>query len=154
VTENEAALFRSNSTLTRMMSAFARIHGYTYLRSLIQPLVHNMADLPPGQGYELDPSKVGHQAVKQNQRNVEFITTSFLEILYASISTLPSLVLCDFSHASMLMTAQNVPRNLCIYVQVCVGFFSLVSYSLLVVPSSQYFPDAKFAALGAFIFLR
>jgi len=35
-------LFRSNSTCTRFLSAFAKVHGYAYLRSLIIPLIKSM----------------------------------------------------------------------------------------------------------------
>ena len=88
--ENDVSLFRSNSTCTRFLSAFARIYGYNYLRNLIIPLVKTMTALPPGHSYDLDPTKaVIHDAV-QNQKNLEFVASSFLEIISASIPTLPS----------------------------------------------------------------
>lgn len=90
IIENEAELFRGNSSCTRLLSAFARIHGYTYLRSLLIPLIKTMTTLPPGRGYELDPSKAGDQDVKQNQKNVELVASSFLEIISASVPALPS----------------------------------------------------------------
>ena len=88
--ENEAGLFRSNSTCTRFLSAFARIHGYNYLRTLISPLIKCMESLPSGQGYELDPTKAGEQNVIQNRKNIEFVAQSFLEIIGSSTSALPS----------------------------------------------------------------
>ncbi|KAJ3936091.1 MAG: hypothetical protein NXY57DRAFT_886591 [Lentinula lateritia] len=121
-TENEAGLFRSNSTCTRFLSAFARIHGYNYLRTLISPLIKCMESLPPGQGYELDPSKAGQQNVAQNRRNVEFVAQSFLEIIGSSTSALPSMF-----------------REICVHIAATVY---------------ERWPDAKFAALGAFVFLR
>ncbi|KAA1466679.1 hypothetical protein DENSPDRAFT_831556 [Dentipellis sp. KUC8613] len=121
-TENEAELFRGNSTCTRLLSAFGRIHGYTYLRSLIIPLIKNMTDLPPGCGFELDPAKAGDQDVKQNQKNVEVVASSFLDIITSSIPILPSMF-----------------RELCAHIGKAVN---------------QVWPEAKFAALGAFIFLR
>ncbi|KAJ7265356.1 hypothetical protein B0H12DRAFT_1201035 [Mycena haematopus] len=110
-TENEAALFRSNSTCTRFLSAFAKVHGYGYLRSLISPLIKSMASLPPGQSYELDPDKpdVGEAKAAQNLENVKFVAASFLEIITSSIPVLPP---------------------------------------------SRVWPEAKFSAMGAFIFLR
>lgn len=87
--ENEAHLFRSNSTCTRLLSAFARIHGYNYLRDLIQPLVKTMVSLPAGHGYEVDPNKAGNQDVVQNQKNVELVAHSFLEIIASSLPALP-----------------------------------------------------------------
>ncbi|KAF8635007.1 hypothetical protein AX15_000591 [Amanita polypyramis BW_CC] len=90
-TDNDANLFRGNSTCTRFLSAFARIHGYSYLRSLIQPLVKSMLSMPPGCSYELDPSKAGDQDLEQNRKNVEFIASSFLAIISASVPTLPAM---------------------------------------------------------------
>ncbi|KAF9266130.1 hypothetical protein L218DRAFT_1016740 [Marasmius fiardii PR-910] len=121
-TENEAALFRGNSTCTRFLSAFARIHGYNYLRSLVGPLVKSMESLPPGQGYELDPSKAGEQDVVQNRKNIEYVAQSFLEIIGSSTSKIPSMF-----------------REICVHIGKTVY---------------QRWPEAKFAALGAFVFLR
>jgi len=71
------------------MSAFAKIHGYQYLRTLIQPLIKTMADKPPGHGYDLDPSKVGGTETEINKRNVEIIASSFLEIISSSVTVIP-----------------------------------------------------------------
>jgi hypothetical protein len=92
MSESESSLFRGNSTFTRFLSAFAKVHGYNYLRGLIVPLVKSMTDLPPGQGYELDSNKAGDQDVEQNRENVQFVASSFLEIISASVPALPSLV--------------------------------------------------------------
>ncbi|KAJ7649875.1 hypothetical protein FB45DRAFT_1075653 [Roridomyces roridus] len=45
---SETSLFRSNSTCTRFLSAFAKVHGYAYLRSLIIPLIrrHGVRNTP------------------------------------------------------------------------------------------------------------
>lgn len=86
--ENEASLFRRNSTCTRLLSAFAKIHGYNYLRGLVTPLIHCMEETPPG--YELDPEKAQGQDVKENQAHVEFVAQKFLDLLEASIRVIPS----------------------------------------------------------------
>jgi hypothetical protein len=86
---SDADLFRSNSTCTRFLSAFARIHGYNYLRSLILPLIKTMASMPPGHAYDLDPAKTPKHKLEQNQRDVEFIASSFLEIIGSSVPALP-----------------------------------------------------------------
>ncbi|KAF8207849.1 hypothetical protein K438DRAFT_2013261 [Mycena galopus ATCC 62051] len=123
-TENEAALFRSNSTCTRFLSAFAKVHGYAYLRSLIIPLIKSMATLPPGQSYELDPDKpdVGEAKAAQNLENVKFVAASFLEIITSSIPALPPMFREISAHISRVV--------------------------------SRVWPEAKFSAMGAFIFLR
>ncbi|KAF7302288.1 Ras-GAP domain-containing protein [Mycena indigotica] len=123
-TENESQLFRSNTTCTRFLSAFAKVHGYTYLRSLIIPLIKAMAAVPPGHGYELDPDKpdVGEAKAAQNLENVKVIASTFLEIISMSLPTLPAMFREICTHISKVV--QNV------------------------------WPDCKFSAMGAFIFLR
>ncbi|KAF8270977.1 hypothetical protein EI94DRAFT_1797570 [Lactarius quietus] len=91
-TENEAELFRGNSTCTRLLSHFARTHGYNYLRSLIIPLMKTMGSLPPGCGYVLDPTKItDDQELRQNLKNVEVVASSFLAIVSSSLPVLPSM---------------------------------------------------------------
>ncbi|KAI6152285.1 hypothetical protein BKA82DRAFT_4387651 [Pisolithus tinctorius] len=121
-TESDAALFRSNSTCTRFLSAFARIHGYNYLRSLISPLINAMTAMPPGHAYDLDPVRVSPDKLEQNKKDVEFIASSFLDIISASVPALPPMF-----------------REVCAHLARSVY---------------QVWPESKFAALGAFIFLR
>jgi hypothetical protein len=49
-----------------------------------------MASMPPGHGYDLDPAKAVNQDVAANQKNVEIVASSFLEIVSSSIPALPS----------------------------------------------------------------
>ncbi|KAL0949203.1 hypothetical protein HGRIS_009281 [Hohenbuehelia grisea] len=122
-TENDAGLFRGNTTFTRFMSQFAKIHGYNYLRSLVHPLIKSMAGMPPGHSYDLDPNRVTRpEELEQNKKNVEFIAAMFLEIVTSSIPTLPSMF-----------------REVCSHIAQAV---------------SNVWPDSKFPALGAFMFLR
>ncbi|KAI0677196.1 hypothetical protein C8Q78DRAFT_1180405 [Trametes maxima] len=121
-TDSDTALFRSNSTCTRFLSAFARVYGYNYLRSLIVPLVKLVTTMPSGCGYELDPSRVSKEELRQNKETVELITAKFLEIISSSIPALPSII-----------------REICAHIAKSVN---------------EVWPEAKFAALGAFIFLR
>lgn len=122
-TENEAELFRGNSTCTRLLSHFARTHGYNYLRSLITPLMKTMGSLPPGCGYVLDPTKVpDEQELRQNLKNVEVVASSFLTIVSSSLPALPSM-----------------------FHELCAHIYKAVQ---------KIWPNARFAALGAFVFLR
>ncbi|CCM02314.1 uncharacterized protein FIBRA_04405 [Fibroporia radiculosa] len=121
-TENDTALFRGNSTCTRFLSAFANIYGYNYLRSLVIPLIKTMTSMPAGHGYDLDPAKVGEQAARRNQANIQLITSSFLEIILSSVPVVPPML-----------------REICAHIAKVVN---------------QVWPEAKFAAVGAFMFLR
>lgn len=90
LTENETQLFRMNTTCTRLLSHFARIHGYNYLRELIEPLMKIMGSLPPGCGYILDPTLVTEEELRQNLETVQTVATRFLEIVSSSLPSLPS----------------------------------------------------------------
>ncbi|KAG1755407.1 hypothetical protein EDB19DRAFT_1661084 [Suillus lakei] len=121
-TNSEVDLFRGNSTCTRFLSAFARIHGYNYLRGLIVPLIKTMTSMPAGHAYDLDPAKANRDKLEQNQRNVELVALSFLDIISSSVPALPPMI-----------------REVCAHLAKSVY---------------QVWPESKFAALGAFIFLR
>ena len=49
-----------------------------------------MTSMPPGQGYDLDPTKAGDQDVAANRANVQLVASSFLEIVSSSVPALPS----------------------------------------------------------------
>jgi len=55
----------------------------------VQPLIDVMLKLPPGSGFEIDPNKAIGQDVVQNQANVEYVASLFLEIVSGSMPTLP-----------------------------------------------------------------
>ena len=97
--ENEAALFRSNSLCTRFLSTFARIYGYNYLRNLILPLIKSMTALPPGHSYDLDPAKAPGQDHEQNRRDLELVATGFLDIISASVPAFPSYVMLSSNNS-------------------------------------------------------
>ncbi|KAF8076811.1 hypothetical protein FPV67DRAFT_1605221 [Lyophyllum atratum] len=121
-TDNEANLFRGNTTCTRFLSAFAKIHGYNYLRTLVQPLIKIMVDNASGYGYDLDPTKVGQEEVQRNLRHVEIVASHFLDLVSSSLPAIPTMF-----------------REICIHIATTV---------------TNVWPEAKFAATGAFIFLR
>lgn len=87
--DDSRSLFRGNSTSARLLGAFTKIHGYGYLRSLIQPLIQVMKEMPPGHSYDMDPTKAVGQDIDQNRKNVEIVSTAFLQVVTASIHSLP-----------------------------------------------------------------
>ena len=88
-TANETGLFRSNSTYVMFLSAFARLHGYNYLRNLVQHLLDTMAAMPLGTSYEVDPTKAMRQDIAQNLRNVEYVASVFVRLISSSLPALP-----------------------------------------------------------------
>ncbi|KAJ2930404.1 hypothetical protein H1R20_g6694, partial [Candolleomyces eurysporus] len=121
--DSETALFRSNSTCTRLLSAFARIHGYAFLRNLIKSLIAAMVtgsyDLP----YPVDPRQVPPQDIDMSNDDLKVKGVDFvISMIDTSVDHAPSII---------REIAMHIAR--------------VVSVS---------WPDAKNAALGAFIFLR
>ena len=72
------------------MSTCARHYGYNYLRSLLLPLIKTIASLPAGHSFEIDPIVVGEQAAAENQKVVEFVASSFIDIITSSVPAFPS----------------------------------------------------------------
>lgn len=89
---NESQLFRSNSIYSRFLTAFARLHGYTYLRGLVRPLVDTMLQMPSGTSYEIDPNKCRGQDISENQKAVKYVAGKFIDIMIASYVALPLFV--------------------------------------------------------------
>ncbi|KIJ57137.1 hypothetical protein M422DRAFT_219023 [Sphaerobolus stellatus SS14] len=91
--DNATDVFRFNDLCSRLFSAFARSHGYGYLRRIIQPLIKTMTDFPEDACYELDPSKIPHnQKAEDNAANLERITGAFLQVIVDSLSGLPTII--------------------------------------------------------------
>ncbi|KAF5334397.1 hypothetical protein D9611_013526 [Ephemerocybe angulata] len=102
--ETETTLFRSNSTCTRLLSAFARINGYTFLRILVDSLIKSLQAGPEGTEFELDPYQTSRQEFEQNRNNVNFGVKSFTDILTKSGSSVPGLL-----------------REICVHIGQCVS---------------------------------
>ena len=56
-----------------------------------------MVAMPPGTGYEVDPNKAMGQDIIQNQKNVEYVASTFLGLISSSLPALPGYDLF-FSH--------------------------------------------------------
>ncbi len=76
---------------TRLLSAFARLHGYNYLRALLSPLIAQMSAMPPGHSYEVDPTRLRDgESLENNERNLKVICQAFLDVICESVPILPS----------------------------------------------------------------
>lgn len=89
---SEVSLFRHNSVGNKFVTAFAKIHGYNYLRGLIAPLITFMKELPVGHSYEMDPSKAKEQDLLENQRTVEYAASKFLSLVTSSLPQMPPMI--------------------------------------------------------------
>jgi hypothetical protein len=48
-----------------------------------------MKEMPPGHSYDMDPARAIGQDLDQNRRNIEVVTSAFLQLVTASIHGLP-----------------------------------------------------------------
>ncbi|CAE6527674.1 unnamed protein product, partial [Rhizoctonia solani] len=96
-TSNEASLFRSNSMCMRVLSAFARMHGYNYIRQVLSPLVAQMVAMPADRAYELDPKRPDGDKVEENAKLLSVIAQAFLNVICDSAPILPPIIreLCN-----------------------------------------------------------
>lgn len=74
---------------TLLLCAFAKLHGYDYLRTVLKPLIDHMCSLPEGFSFELDPAKTPAQNIVRNQETVKLVASAFLDIICASAPALP-----------------------------------------------------------------
>lgn len=73
----------------KLLCAFAKIHGYDYLRKLVKPLLDKMCTMDHPPSYILDSSKVSDAEVSDNQRAITLFADAFLTIVCGSAYTMP-----------------------------------------------------------------
>ncbi|KDQ15349.1 hypothetical protein BOTBODRAFT_54648 [Botryobasidium botryosum FD-172 SS1] len=89
-TDHESEIFRSNTMGCRLLSVFAKQHGYNYLHTILPPLLAQMAHMPLDHSYEIDPTRVRHpDELTQNSANLQIIAKAFLEVICTSVGIVP-----------------------------------------------------------------
>ena len=73
----------------KLVIAWAKIHGYDYLRLLIKPLLEEMYTLPQMTTFVLDPTKASEKEIKHNQEVIKVLTGAFLQIVCTSANAMP-----------------------------------------------------------------
>jgi len=76
----------------KVLGAFAKLHGYDYLRNLIKPLLDRMFALTVNQSYILEPDKAPEEEVRSNQETIKIFTQAFLHIVCNSAAGMPMYV--------------------------------------------------------------
>ena len=76
----------------RLLCAFAKLHGYDYLRTVLKPLIDQMCSFPEECNFELDPARAAGQDIRHNQEAIIVLAKAFLDIICASATALPPLV--------------------------------------------------------------
>lgn len=88
-TDNSAELFRANTMCTRFIATVAKVHGYNYLRQILDPLVQQMLQLPPDITFQLDPKKAGPTEIETNLDTIRYLAQAFLDVITNSVQFLP-----------------------------------------------------------------
>lgn len=73
----------------RLLCAFAKLHGYNYLRQLVKPLLDKMCELTANNSFILDLQTASEEEVADNQETIKFFTQAFLSIVCNSAVAMP-----------------------------------------------------------------
>ncbi|RUS29150.1 hypothetical protein BC938DRAFT_480989 [Jimgerdemannia flammicorona] len=122
--KNESELFRRTTITTRLVSVFAKNNGAEYMRATLQPVMQDMISKPPA-NQRFELDPSKVEQGEDGQRNLENVQKTTDAFLNA---------ICASAH--------RVPRSfreVCYYIATAVG---------------KRFPEAKYTAVGNFIFLR
>ncbi|CAG8518713.1 24789_t:CDS:10 [Dentiscutata erythropus] len=89
-TEYESDLFRRNCMATRMLAAFAKIHGAEYLRYTLQPLIDDLLSKPSDFSCELNSDNIPPgEDINKNLINLKTTAQAFLDGICDSGSNMP-----------------------------------------------------------------
>ncbi|SAM09354.1 hypothetical protein [Absidia glauca] len=123
-TDSETELFRRTSIATRLLSVFAKINGAEYVQSVLQPVFHKLSEKPP------------------DERTYELDSTKVgpgEDVLKNKQNVVSS---TEMLLNAICASADKAPRS-----------FREVCHCILTSVRGR-FPEAKYTAVGAFIFLR
>lgn len=89
-TKDAGTLFRGNTMATKLMTAFTRMYGRSYITSTLKPVLDILLkDVENGKRYEIDPSKAPNENLKENLENLKSITLKFFDSIVNSIDQCP-----------------------------------------------------------------
>ncbi|UZJ51578.1 hypothetical protein CBS101457_000898 [Exobasidium rhododendri] len=103
-TTSEEMVFRSNSFRTHLLSIYGKTHGYEYLRSIMAPLITEMANKPKGYSFEIDDQRLepGESAMI-NQHRLEEMAQAFIDQICSSAHRVPAVLRELCRHIRQLM---------------------------------------------------
>lgn len=123
-TASEAELLRRNCVATKMLSVFAKWKGTEYLNKVLHDKLERLVASSSDLGLEMDPKRGG-------------LTHEELESNCAALRTITKAFIDEITKSVPIVPEPF--RRICHVIITCVG---------------AKFPEAKYTAVGAFIFLR
>lgn len=137
--ENESEILRRNCVATKMLSVYAKWKGGDYLRATLQKVVERLMLTADDLDLELDPARVASQEeLHKNALQLQIVAKVFVDDITASSAIIPP----SFQKICSIVSTRYVFRS---------NAADVVQISAAVAPR---FEEAKYTAVGAFIFLR
>jgi len=141
-----------------MLSVYAKWKGAGYLKSTLQKVVERLMMTSKDLDLELDPARVSSsEELQKNALQLRIVAKVFIDDICASSSSIPAPFrkICSIVSSPMLLVLPiSTPSSLgtrSITVVRQAPTNAIVQISAAVVPR---FREAKYTAVGAFIFLR
>ncbi|KAG0187398.1 Ras GTPase activating protein ira2 [Apophysomyces sp. BC1034] len=123
-TESESELFRRTSITTRLLSSFAKHDGEEYLRSTLQPVLKTLAEKPA--------EEMMFELDPSKLEDCEYLARNKQNVINAA----------ELFLSAICASVDEAPKS---FREVCHCIATAVQ---------ARFPEAKYAAVGSFIFLR
>ena len=142
-TENESEILRRNCVATKMLSIYAKWKGSAYLKGTLQKVLERLTMTSHDLDLELDPSRItSEEEAKQNALQLQIVAKVFIDDICASYSFIPPSFKKICSIVSQAVALVPPARE---------SAANSLKISAAVTPR---FEEAKYTAVGSFIFLR
>lgn len=140
-TENESEILRRNCVATKILSVYAKWKGVDYLRETLGKVVERLMLTSKDLDLELDPARMQSQEeVQKNALQLRIVAKVFVQDIVASEANIPT----SFRKICSIVSVLNIS----------VGLTPTTNPPQISSAVMSRFPEAKYTAVGAFIFLR
>ncbi|KAJ0301528.1 hypothetical protein Brms1b_012390 [Colletotrichum noveboracense] len=142
-TDNESEILRRTCVATKMLSVYAKWKGQPYLKATLQKVVERLMLTSKDLDLELDPARVSStDELQKNALQLRIVAKVFIDDICASSTSMPASFrkICNIVCAPSCAESSNFQR-------LTRGY----QISTAVLPRFQ---EAKYTAVGAFVFLR
>ncbi|OLL22701.1 Neurofibromin [Neolecta irregularis DAH-3] len=107
----QTGILRRNSMATKMLSAFAQAHGSEYLKTVLQPIIHDLLEHSGQLNIELDPQKAGPDVdLSDNVMQLILVTQRVIDQICDSVKDFPVLLRDICAHID-LKASELHPRS-------------------------------------------
>ena len=108
-TPDPRVLFRGNTLVTKLIDAYQKIVGLSYLKSVIQPTIKRVYELR--KAIDLDPSRVDKESLLRNRMMFENEFTSITEAIFSSACECPEPMRVIYSNLERKIIEKYSPNE-------------------------------------------